>query len=111
MVPAAIFGAVHYIPGLPGANNWVIVGYATLFGVLAGDLTARTGSLGAAWGFHFANNIMGIAVISTEGSISGLGLWVRDEGFAAPMALSPLLFLDVAVLIAIWWIIRRTLTN
>jgi len=110
-LPAVIFGAVHYIPGLPGANSWIIVGYATLFGVLAGDLTARTGSLGAAWGFHFANNFMGVAVISTEGSISGLGLWVRDDGLSAPIAPSPLLALDVAVLIAIWWIIRRVLTN
>jgi membrane protease YdiL (CAAX protease family) len=110
-MPALIFGAVHYVPGLPGANSWIVVGYATLFGALAGDLTARTGSLGAAWGFHFANNIMGIAVISTEGSISGLGLWVRAEGFAAPIALSPVLLLDLAVLIGIWWIIRRLLSN
>ncbi len=112
-LPAVIFGLVHYIPGLPGANSWIIVGYATLFGLLAGDLTARTGSIGAAWGFHFANNFMGVAVISTQGSISGLGLglWVRDEGLGAPIALSPVLALDVAVLIAIWWVIRRLLAN
>ncbi|MEK6215709.1 MAG: CPBP family intramembrane metalloprotease [Boseongicola sp.] len=110
-IPALIFGAVHYVPGLPGVNSWIVVGYATLFGALAGDLTARTGSLGAAWGFHFANNIMGIAVISTEGSISGLGLWVRAEGFDAPIALSPVLLLDLAVLVGIWWIIRCFLSR
>jgi len=110
-MPALIFGSVHFVPGLPGANSWIVVGYATLFGLLAGDLTARTGSLGAAWGFHFANNIMGIALISTEGSISGLGLWIRAEGFGAPIALSPVLLLDLAVLIGIWWIIRRLLSN
>ena len=110
-IPALVFGAVHFVPGLPGANSWIVAIYATLFGVLAGDLTARTGSLGAAWGFHFANNIMGIAVISTQGSISGLGLWIRDDGLAAEIELSPVLLLDVGVLIAIWWLIRRILTN
>ncbi len=110
-IPALLFGAVHYMPGLPGTNSWIVAGYATLFGVLAGDLTARTGSIGAAWGFHFANNFMGIAVISTEGSISGLGFWIQENGLSQQIALSPVLLLDAAVLIAIWWVIRRVLAN
>ncbi|MGI9390645.1 MAG: CPBP family intramembrane glutamic endopeptidase [Boseongicola sp.] len=109
-IPALFFGAVHFVPGLPGANSWILVGYATLFGILAGDLTARTGGLGAAWGFHFANNFMGIAVISTQGSISGLGLWIRNEGLTEEIAVSPALLLDVGVLFVIWWMIRRVLT-
>jgi uncharacterized protein len=48
------------------------VGAAATFGLIAADLTARTGSIGAAWGFHFANNTMAITILATDGTITGL---------------------------------------
>jgi uncharacterized protein len=61
VLPSLLFGVVHYDPVSASGNAWLIVGAAATFGVVAADLTARTGSIGAAWGFHFANNTLAIA--------------------------------------------------
>ncbi|WP_164512329.1 CPBP family intramembrane glutamic endopeptidase [Oceaniglobus ichthyenteri] len=110
ILPALAFGAVHYDPGTAGANVWIIVGSAALFGLVAGDLTARTGSLGAAWGFHFANNVVAILVISTKGTITGLSLMQTPYGVDDAEVMGGLMFGDMAMLILAWLILRRVLT-
>jgi hypothetical protein len=55
-----------------GDNAWLVVGVGRDVRSSAADLTARTGSIGAAWGFHFANNTVAIAILSTGGTITGL---------------------------------------
>lgn len=106
-VPAVLFGAVHFDPSGAGPNAWLVVGSAALFGLLAGDLTARTGSLGAAWGFHFANNFMAIAVIATDGTITGLSLFVTPYTIDAEQGMTWLLAGNLAVILAAWALIRR----
>lgn len=109
-LPAIVFGLAHYAPAQSGPNAWAVVAAVTLFGLIAGDLTARSGSIGAATGFHLANNTLAILVLSTQGSIDGLSLW--RTGFAADdPSLAPLMLIDAAVLVAGWALCRRLIAR
>lgn len=108
VLPALIFGALHYAPMEQGANAPVVAGSAALFGLLAADLTARTGSIGAAWGLHFANNTSVLLLLSPEGALSGLSLYRLPFGTDAPIP-PHLIALDAALLVLVWWLIRRRL--
>ncbi len=109
VLPAIGFGFAHLAPGLPATNMWLYVGFAALFGVLAGDLTAHTGSLGAAWGWHFANNTLAVLVVATEGSVTGLGYWKTTDSLLDPIDFTPWLALDVGIVLVVWVAIRRAL--
>lgn len=68
VIPSIIFAILHYNPA-PNVDNafmFIIVIFSFFFGVFAADLTRLTGSIGAAWGMHFANNFFGISVIALE---------------------------------------------
>lgn len=106
-VPALVFGMAHFVPYVPTQNAVVYVTAAFIFGLLAADLTARTGSLGAAWGFHFANNALALLVVSTEGTVTGLSLYRSRESLAEPLALSPGILVDLFAIILTWVLIRR----
>ena len=109
-VPALAFGLVHLDPfAARGAELWAIVGGAAVFGLLAADLTAVTGSLGAAWGVHFANNLVAIGVLSTKGTITGLSLYVTPYDMAQ---VDPQVLVGDAVLLVLGWVvIRRALAR
>ena len=109
VLPSIAFGFAHFAPGLPGANSYLYVAFAAIFGILAGDLTARTGSLGAAWGWHFANNSFAVLFVATEGSVTGLGLYRAPGGLNEAITISPLLLIDLAIVVGIWFVIRRVL--
>lgn len=109
LVPSIAFGFAHFAPGLPGANSWLYVAFAATFGLLAGDLTARTGSLGAAWGWHFANNTFAVLVVSTEGSVTGLGFWRVTGGLTEPIPVSLWLLVDLTIILGVWFLLRRLL--
>ena len=107
LLPSAIFGLLHLDPATMGTNAWPIVVSTTLVGLIAADLTWVTGSLGAAWGLHFANNVAALTVVATKGTITGLALYVTP--YPAD-SLSPLvLVIDAAMLVAIWLVLRRVL--
>lgn len=111
VLPSLLFGLIHYAPAMHGANAAMVIGGATLFGLLATDLTAATGSLGAAWGFHFANNVMALAVLATDGGVTGLALYVTpyaaDEAGVARLALAA----DYGGLVAAWALCRLVLVR
>ncbi len=109
-VPALAFGLLHLDPfAARGVELWAIVGGAAVFGLLAADLTAVTGSLGAAWGVHFANNLVAIAVLSTKGTITGLSLYVTPYDMAQ---VDPQVLVGDAVLLVLGWVvIRRALAR
>ncbi|WP_226780251.1 CPBP family intramembrane glutamic endopeptidase [Oceaniglobus trochenteri] len=109
ILPALAFGAVHYDPATAGASVWVVVGSATVFGLVAADLTRRTGSLGAAWGFHFANNLLAILVLATKGTITGLSLFVTPYAVDDAQVMQRLVLGDMALLLVAWAILRRVL--
>ncbi|MBT8413944.1 MAG: CPBP family intramembrane metalloprotease [Boseongicola sp.] len=108
-IPAFAFGLAHYSPALPAQTAWAYVGFATLFGLLAGDLTARTGSIGAAWGLHFANNTIAVTIIAVDGTMTGLGLFRSTAGLERLIDLSPWILADLGALILVWLLLRRVL--
>ena len=109
LVPAILFGFAHFSPNMPGRVAFAYFSFAALFGLLAGDLTARTGSIGAAWGFHFANNSIAVLFFTIDGSITGLGLYKTSVGLNDIGAIGPWIVIDLVAMVLIWWCIRRVL--
>ena len=107
-LPSILFGVVHYAPAMSGSNALILVFGAMLFGLLAADLTAATGSIGAAWGFHFANNVLALAVIATDGTITGLALYLTPYTADAGGARLALM-IDYALLLVAWGLCRIAL--
>jgi len=110
VLPSVLFGMAHYAPAEMGANTWLVVAATGLFGLIAADLTARTGALGLAWGLHFANNFLAILLVSAMGGLDGLALFHLPEG--DENVLRGLLLGDMALIVTVWaacrlWLRRR----
>lgn len=106
LVPSLLFGILHFDPVTMGSNAWAVVGSTAFFGLLAADLTVATGTIGAAWGLHFANNVVALLLISTKGTITGLALYVTPYSASEVQITGPLLMADLALLIAVWGVLR-----
>lgn len=111
VAPSALFGLVHWDPATFGANAPLVVAATALFGLIAADLTARSGSLGLAWGLHFANNIAALLVLAPAGPLDALAL--RRMPFAPddPAAMAPRLLADMAQLVTVWALARLMLAR
>lgn len=106
VIPAALFAMVHYDAATMGPNLGFYLGVIFLFGLITGDITARTGSIGAAWGLHFINNVQALLVFSFVGPLSGLGL--TSIGMSvADTAVRPILLADLVGLVVIYVLWRR----
>ncbi|MBY4894147.1 CPBP family intramembrane metalloprotease [Rhodobacteraceae bacterium N5(2021)] len=110
VLPSALFASLHYQPELMGDNALYVVAATGLFGLLAADLTARTGSIGAAWGFHFANNVVAILIVALDGPLSGLALYTAPLS-AASEEIRPLILLDMGTTVVTWVLIRLAVTR
>ncbi|MEM9343016.1 MAG: CPBP family intramembrane glutamic endopeptidase [Pseudomonadota bacterium] len=111
ILPSLLFGFAHFDITKAGSNVWFIVAATGVFGLLAADLTARTGSIGAAWGFHFANNCFAILLIVTDGTLTGLGLYKTPYDISDAEVVRATLPFGVLMMIAIWFILRRLLSR
>lgn len=105
-VPSLAFGMGHYVPGVYGENALMVAAWSVLFGLAAGDLTARAGNLGPALALHFVNNFMAFAVVSLGGDMSGLALRQLPFGPEDTEAIAALLPLDLAM-IGVSWLAAR----
>lgn len=110
--PTVLFGLAHFNPEGAGGNVWLVVAATGLFGLIAGDLTARSGSLGLAWGLHFANNVLALLVVSVSGTLDGMALLHLPDGVLTDDVLRPLLLADMVLMVAVWlacrlWLRRR----
>jgi membrane protease YdiL (CAAX protease family) len=108
VLPSAIFAGLHWQPEIMGDNAWLMMAAVFVFALLAADLTAVTGSIGAAWGLHFVNNALAILIVATDGPLSGLALYVAP---VAPSSedIRPLFYLDIATTVALWAVARLVL--
>lgn len=109
VAPSVLFGLVHWDPATFGPNAPLIVAATALFGLAAADLTARSGSLGLAWGVHLANNAAALLVLAPPGPLDGLALAVLPFGPDDPARMPPRLLLDMAGLLAVWALARLAL--
>jgi membrane protease YdiL (CAAX protease family) len=106
VLPSALFAVLHYQPGIMGDNACIVVAAVFLFALCAADLTARTGTIGAAWGFHFANNAVAILFLALDGPLSGLALYTVPMDSVPAADLRPMLLSGMGVTLAIWLAIR-----
>lgn len=89
VLPNVAFAWVHWSNGADFTDSVYYVGWAFIFGLAASDLTARSGSLGAAIGFHLMNNVFAFMVADVAGFPgSGLALFLFP-GDPLPLPLSP----------------------
>lgn len=109
VLPSLLFAVGHYSPQEHGENAALIASLAFVFGLIAADLTARTGTIGAALAFHFIGNTIAITVVSTSGPLSGLALYQYPFGMDDTASTTPLLWLDLGVMAVAWLTIRLSL--
>lgn len=109
VLPQALFAWAHYAPEVYGSTAPAIFVWAALFGLFAADLTARSGSLGAAMGFHFANNLAAFLLVGIDGDMNGLALWSLGVDLTDPEAVWPLLQVDFLTMTVAWLLARLAL--
>lgn len=102
VLPSVLFGLLHYQPGTLGANAWLAVLVTALIGVIAADITARTGNIGAAIGLHFTNNFVAMCLLSLQGGLSGVSLFVTPFSVDDADLLRPMLLADVVSIALIY---------
>lgn len=81
LVPNIMFALAHWEPGDFSTSGVQYMIWAFFFGLAASDLTARTGNLGAALGFHLANNAYAFLFFAEFAAPdSGLALLLFPQG-------------------------------
>ncbi len=81
VVPNILFAAAHWDTAAAMNQNAQYVIWAFAFGLAASDLTARTGTLGAAIALHLANNAFAFMLYAEQnGPSSGFALFLFPEG-------------------------------
>lgn len=109
VLPSVLFGLAHYAPDDYGGNAWLVVIWATVFGMIAADLTARSGTLGPAIALHFVTNTSAFLLIAPQGEMSGLALYRFGFSASDEIALRSYLPLDFAVMLVSWLTARLAL--
>ena len=110
--PNLLFAAAHFDDTQPLTDAMQYVIWAFWFGLAASDLTARTGSLGAAVGFHLANNVYAFLLFGDmELPDSGLALFLFPAPEIPPSeTISPLFsaaFGVELVIVGLMWLAVR----
>lgn len=108
-LPALLFGLAHMSPDQTGLTAGLVVAATGLFGLIAADLTVRTGALGLAWGIHFVNNVFALLIISSMGGLGGLALFRLPPG--GEWLLPALLVADMVLLAMVWGVCRLWLNR
>lgn len=108
ILPSALFAGLHWDPAM-GNNAWLVIAVTFGMALIAADLTEKTGSLGAAMGLHFANNLFALLFISVQDTINGLSLFVTPFTKADTAELPLVLGIDLILLLVIWRLLRIAL--
>lgn len=109
VLPSVLFGVMHYAPGEMGESAWLIVFATGFFGLLMADLTARSGSIGMAWGLHFANNLLAIMLFTTGEALDGLALYRLPFSARDTEVMLPMLASDILGMLVVWGLCRFAL--
>ena len=108
ILPSMLFASLHWDPAM-GNNTWLVIAVTFGMALIAADLTEKTGSLGAAMGLHFANNLFALLFLSVQDTINGLALFVTPFTKADTAELPLVLGIDLILLLVIWRILRIAL--
>ncbi|MCF6444444.1 CPBP family intramembrane glutamic endopeptidase [Nereida sp. MMG025] len=105
LIPSLLFGVLHHSPSEYGSNAIFITLWAVIFGALAADLTARSGTLGPALALHFANNVSAMLFVGVDGTLSGFALYTLPIDPSDPDLL-PLIWIDLVAMFVAWLAVR-----
>jgi membrane protease YdiL (CAAX protease family) len=106
ILAALLFGIGHISNDVDGVAALFPVIWATMFGLVVGDLTARSGTLGPAIAVHFVNNMMAMFIAPVGGQMSGFGLWTRDIDLTSAYS-DPTLICFEGLILLITWLTAR----
>ncbi len=106
VLPALLFGFSHYNPTIPLDATLEHVIWTTAFGLAAADLTARTGSLGAAIGLHFTHNLPLVVLYAPPGELSGFSLLTLPVSWADEPRSAITLGFELFYLWMLWMVCR-----
>jgi CAAX protease family protein len=109
LLPSALFGLMHYEPETYGPNTWLVVLGAALIGLVAADVTARTGNLGAAIAIHFVNNAMAILFIAPLDDLNGLALNIASFSAVDFDMMRLALWMDIGLVLVCYFIYLRVM--
>ncbi len=109
VLPSLAFGALHFDAVTFGPNAWIVVAWASIFGLAAADLTARFGTLGPATALHFINNFGAILIAAPKGQFDGLALYAYPFTMEDRDAVLTMMPADLLFLICGWLAIRLAL--
>ena len=104
VLPALLFGALHYNTITYGENTWIVVASATLAGLVFGDITARSGDLSIALGLHFANNLTSVLIIGVPGQLSSLSLYLHKINIRDVDVMRVELLSSMGVMLAVYFV-------
>jgi membrane protease YdiL (CAAX protease family) len=108
-LPSAGFGLLHLDFASQGEMAWAVAAWATLFGLAAGDLTARFGTLGPAVALHLLNNFAAILLAAPKGQFDGLALYAYPFALSDRAAMLAMMPADLLTLLCAWLAIRLAL--
>ncbi|MFT6425371.1 MAG: membrane protease YdiL (CAAX protease family) [Celeribacter sp.] len=106
VLAALLFGIGHISTEIDGVAALFPIIWATLFGLVAGDLTARSGTIGPAIAVHLVNNMMAMFIAPVGGQLSGFGLWTRDIDLSTAYS-DPVLVCFEGLILLITWLTAR----
>jgi CAAX protease family protein len=95
LLPAALFGALHYSSAEFGRDAWLAALSAGVVGLVLADVTVRTGNLSVAMGLHFANNVFAMLVLALPSPVGTLSLYLVPVDIAHPAAMRRFLVADL----------------
>jgi len=111
LLPAALFGLLHWNPAGLGPNAPLGALGPTVVGLALADVTVRTGNLSAAIGLHFANNVMAMLVVAMPSPVSALALFLSGVDAGDSERLRLLMLADLAATLLAWAIWRTILAR
>ncbi|SFK11742.1 CPBP family intramembrane glutamic endopeptidase [Celeribacter neptunius] len=103
---SVLFGLAHLNGTSEGLAALFPVLWAMGFGVIAGDLTMRAGTIGPGIALHFVNNISAVLFAPQQNTMSGFGLFAQTT---APETLysDPKIMVMQALLLLVSWLVAR----
>ena len=107
VLPPVLFAVLHWDPATNGSLNVAVVVMIGVTGLAWADLTRISGSIGGAWGWHFANNAFLMIVLGNAGQMDAF------VAFATPYAITDMPMLpilaDLVTQVAVWAVLRHLL--
>ncbi|MEM8871328.1 MAG: type II CAAX endopeptidase family protein [Pseudomonadota bacterium] len=99
-VPSVLFGAAHIGNAAAfGSNAWLVLLAPTLVGLIAADVTARTGGIAAAVGIHLGNNALGLLLVAVPGPFGVVSLFTHPLDLSDAASVRPFILMNIAVIL------------